>query len=634
MANFFRDFGANADAIADTFAAYQAALGDPLNGNETGPLEEGRRQINWDGAIVPFDMPNDFFNTAPLTRGAIFSTDAGSEFRVSNPNNEADSPVDNRFSSLNSTYPEEFTTFSPNRLFTPVDTNVFDIEFYIPGTDTRATVNGYGAVFTDVDLYGETTIAYYDKYDNLLAKESVDEQPQGLAFLGATFNDADVYRVRVDLGNTPIGATDDPSNGIDVVVMDDFLYGEPQALEYKMINKGGAMVFEDAGVDAGAIAATFEAFQKALGDPLNGNDAGPLAEGRRQINWDGAIVPFEMPNNFFNSEPLTRGAVFLTDAGSQFRVSNPDNVADSALDNRFSSFNSNYPDEFTTFSPNRLFTPVGTNEFDIQFFVPGTNTPATVSGYGAVFTDVDLAGETTIDYYDQHDNLLLSESVEVQDAGLSFLGAKFEDENLFRVRVNLGTAALGANDDPTNGADVVVMDDFLYGEPQALKSTVIKRGEKRKVKGTAAPNKIKGTKDRDVLIGGGSYDVLIGKAGKDKLIGVDPKDSTPGLWERDIYRGGRDRDKLVLGSRKGYYYDDGDTTLAGEYDYAKILGLKAEDVIQLHGDRSEYNLTEMSLDGKQGIGIYLTEGQSTDELIGFAKGVSVELVDSTLKFVG
>ena len=165
-----------------------------------------------------------------------------------------------------------------------------------------------------MDIYGETTIAYYDKFDNLLAKESVDEQPQGLSFLGATFAQENVFRVRVDLGNTPIGANDDPTNGIDVVVMDDFLYGEPQALEAGVLNKGGAMVFKDAGVNGDAIAATFEAFQEALGDPLNGNDAGPLAEGRRQINWDGAAVPFEMPNTFFNSEPLTRGAVFLTDA--------------------------------------------------------------------------------------------------------------------------------------------------------------------------------------------------------------------------------------------------------------------------------------------------------------------------------
>jgi hypothetical protein len=38
-----------------------------------------------------------------------------------------------------------------------------------------------------------------------------------------------------------------------------------------------------------------------------------------------------------------------------------------------------------------LFTPVGSNITDALFFVPGTNgaVPATVTGFGAVFTDVD-----------------------------------------------------------------------------------------------------------------------------------------------------------------------------------------------------------------------------------------------------
>jgi hypothetical protein len=415
------------------------------------------------------------------------------------------------------------------------------------------------------------------------------------------------------------------------MVMDNFLFGETQALAPVGWNKKGIKIFKDAGVNNEAIADTFEAFQNSLGEPLNDSNLGPLADGRREINWDGAGVPFEMPNNFFNT-PVTRGAVFLTDAGSQFRVSNPDNAANSALDNRFSSFNSGYDDEFTTFSPNRLFTPVGTNTFDIQFFVPGTDTPATVSGYGAVFTDVDLAGETTVNYYDQYDNLLLSESVDAQSQGLSFLGAQFAEENLFRVEINLGTATLGATDDPSNGADVVVMDDFLFGEPQALKYTVVKP-EKKKVEGTAAPDKVKGSKKEDILIGGGSYDVLAGKGGDDTLIGVDPKDSTPGLWEKDIYKGGKGSDTLVLGSKKGYYYDDGDTALAGTNDYAKIIGLKEDDAIQLYGDRSEYELVKESMDGSKGVGIYLTEGQSTNELIGYAKGASVELVSSVLEFV-
>ena len=53
--------------------------------------------------------------------------------------------------------------------------------------------------------------------------------------------------------------------------------------------------------------------------------------------------------------------------------------------------NPTYGTIFSTFSPERLFTPVGSNITEAVFFLPGTNggVPATVSGFGAVFTDVD-----------------------------------------------------------------------------------------------------------------------------------------------------------------------------------------------------------------------------------------------------
>ena len=633
MVELFKDFGADQAAIADTFADFQAALGEPLNGNDPGPIDDGRRQINWDGAAVPFEMPNDFFNNAPLTRGVVFESEAGSQFRVSNPNNEPDSAEDNRFDSINPSYDEQFTTFSPNRLFTPIDTNVFDINFFVPGTDTPATVSGYGAVFTDVDLAGETTIEYYDRKGNLLLAEDVDAQSEGLSFLGATFEDENLFRVRVTLGNTPLGPDDNPLEGIDVVVMDDFLFGEPEAIEATVIDQGDTILFSDSGINAAAIDATFKAFQAALGDPLNGNTSGRLAEGRRQINWDGAAVPFDMPNNFFNNAPLTRGAVFTTDVGSEFRVSNPNNEPDSAEDNRFSSLNPDNPNQFTTFSPNRLFTPIDTNVFDINFFVPGTKRPATVSGYGAVFTDVDLEGETKIQYYDSNDNLLASETVEAQPEGLSFLGATFEDENLFRVRVTLGNTPIGATDNPEAGVDVVVMDDFLFGEPQAAERNVIRRGQRRRVKGTAGPDRIIGSRRKDTLIGGGSSDVLVGRNGDDKLIGVDPSDRTPGLLEIDTLRGGGGRDTFWLGNKRRVFYDDGNADTAGLDDYAEIRVLRRQDRIQLNGERSDYRIAGIEINGQQGTGIFLTEGQNTDELIGFAKGVSRGLVNSTLTFV-
>ena len=49
----------------------------------------------------------------------------------------------------------------------------------------------------------------------------------------------------------------------------------------------GPIVFEASGSDASAIQATVDAFRFALGSPNNGNNSGPLASGRREINWDG-----------------------------------------------------------------------------------------------------------------------------------------------------------------------------------------------------------------------------------------------------------------------------------------------------------------------------------------------------------
>ena len=213
---------------------------------------------------------------------------------------------------------------------------------------------------------------------------------------------------------------------------------------------------------AGDISTGIADFQAALGDPNNGNDPGPIANGRRQINWDAGIVPFDMPGDFFNSAPTTRGAVFST-PGSGFRVSND---SEGINDNRFDTLNPTYSDQFTTFSSPRLFTPFGSNILDVNFFVPASSTQAVVRGFGAIFTDVDRSDSTKLEYFDLNDNLLLSEFVDPDPQGLSFLGAIFT-ESIARVRITSGNALIGLDDDPANGVDIVVMDDFLYSEPNA-----------------------------------------------------------------------------------------------------------------------------------------------------------------------
>jgi len=210
--------------ISGDITNFQAALGDPLNGNSPGPIANGRRQINWDASIVPFNMPGNFFNSAPTTRGAEFST-SGTGFAVSN---DSDGTNDNKFDSINPTYVDQFQTFSAPRLFTSVGSNVLDVNFFVPATDTPAIVNGFGAIFTDVDLHDSTKIEFYDFSDNLLLESFVDPDPQGLSFLGATFSTSNLARVRITSGNTALGPNDDPLHRVDVVVIDDFLYGEPQ----------------------------------------------------------------------------------------------------------------------------------------------------------------------------------------------------------------------------------------------------------------------------------------------------------------------------------------------------------------------------------------------------------------------
>ena len=196
---------------------------------------------------------------------------------------------------------------------------------------------------------------------------------------------------------------------------------------------GGITVLTANSHNAEGLEGTVNAFQALLGGDNNGNAAGPIANGRRQINWDAGVVPFDMPANFFNNAgvfPPTRGAVFSTNAGNEFRVSNSNLVKNPGdpVDNLFDSLNSDYANQFISFSNDRIFTPVGTNVMNVKFFVPATDIAATVKGFGAVFTDVDIAGTTKLDFYNVADDLVGTEFAEVKDGGLSFVGASFDDE--------------------------------------------------------------------------------------------------------------------------------------------------------------------------------------------------------------
>ena len=225
------------------------------------------------------------------------------------------------------------------------------------------------------------------------------------------------------------------------------------------------VVFEASGASPADLQSSVDDFRFFLG-PLNPNVANSFPNGRREINWDAVpdafASPHPMPANFFNANS-PRGAVFFT-PGTGFEISaDSDNPTNTPV--RFGNLNPVFPQIFSTFSPQRLFTALGSNITEMLFFVPGSPTGATVEGFGSVFTDVSRADSTKIEYFDVHGALLFSRNVlpgTTNRGSLSFLGVGFDaGERVYMVRITSGNRVA-----KTPARDVVVMDDFIYGEPQ------------------------------------------------------------------------------------------------------------------------------------------------------------------------
>lgn len=232
-----------------------------------------------------------------------------------------------------------------------------------------------------------------------------------------------------------------------------------------------ALIRVAAGANPAAIQAAVDQFRADLGGANNGV-GGSFPTGRREINWDGVPDMFAEPNalpfNFFNVNS-PRGVILHSIANiggnHQFRVSAS---AASGTLVRFGNIDASYSSIFQTFSAERLFHARFANEIEILFFIPGTGIPATVSGFGAVFCDVD-SSNTFIEYYAVDGTKISGSSLNTANNGLSFIGTSFTaGERVAKVILRLGTANLqSGNVDGINNVDVVAMDDFIYGEPRA-----------------------------------------------------------------------------------------------------------------------------------------------------------------------
>jgi hypothetical protein len=137
----------------------------------------------------------------------------------------------------------------------------------------------------------------------------------------------------------------------------------------------------------------------------------------------------------------------------------------------FGNINPALPSYLAAFSPQRIFgvfplyrDPV----VFVTFKVPGTSTSATVSGFGAVFTDVNLTGSTQLSFYDLNNGSLGTFTVPAASGHqtVSFYGVVFPGAQISSIRIKAGTAAVSTSvlEDATH--DIVALDDFVYAEPQ------------------------------------------------------------------------------------------------------------------------------------------------------------------------
>lgn len=207
--------GPDKKSIKELVENFTNGLGGIDNGSDPSQ-RDGYRRIRWDNNNIPWKIPGAYF---ALSRGIVFSND-DNKFRVSNSSDKDD----DKFDSINKEASKHFQTYSTERLFAPLEDNTVTFQFYLPGTDEKAIISAFGAVFVDVWLPNKTKMRFYDKLGNLIRELAVEEYSTGLSFLGVNFGMPLISKVEVVLGTSTL---DNYSVQDDVVVLDDLYYSEP-----------------------------------------------------------------------------------------------------------------------------------------------------------------------------------------------------------------------------------------------------------------------------------------------------------------------------------------------------------------------------------------------------------------------
>lgn len=223
-------------------------------------------------------------------------------------------------------------------------------------------------------------------------------------------------------------------------------------------------VYTAAGEQVSAIEPTVRAFREDLGE-LNPNEPRPFPTGRREINWDGIGSNNgndEFPGDFFVN---SRGLLMST-PGVRLKVSGDQGtpsflLGDVTLDRAGTS-------SFEPFSGQKIFAPLGSTTTNIEFrLIGGGWQQACTNGFGAVFLDVGRGGQSYIEA-NLTDGTTRKVMVPVQNVrvkGMSFAGIRVTNGCILSVRIVSGDQPVDTKQTFTPAADLVALDDFIYGEP-------------------------------------------------------------------------------------------------------------------------------------------------------------------------
>lgn len=196
--------------------------------NTTTGQTNGRREINWDGVpdnFVGVKLPEDFFNAT--TAGSPVSQQRGLLYA-----GNSDAMVSKtKFAEVNAQASSEFVSFSGNKSFAVVNALLWPVEFRVAGETTVAVVKGFGIIFSDVDKSNSTFIEFFNN-NKSLGKYYVPahDNNTSFSFLGIYFKDQTITRVNVGHEGKLIDGEKDITQGgsKDLVMLDDFIYSEPQ----------------------------------------------------------------------------------------------------------------------------------------------------------------------------------------------------------------------------------------------------------------------------------------------------------------------------------------------------------------------------------------------------------------------